>query len=75
TAGTIVRVGRESAGLLKDSPFWAARRYLSQAVRDSWDESTRGTRKTRKGEKSANRNKEARIGRSRRFSSGTDGTK
>ncbi|KAH9327227.1 hypothetical protein KI387_007405, partial [Taxus chinensis] len=59
---TKVHAGRESASLVQVSPFRAVWRDLSQAVRDSWDKSTRRTRNDR-------------FSRNKRLSSGTFGPK
>ncbi|KAH9303989.1 hypothetical protein KI387_008393, partial [Taxus chinensis] len=45
TVGTKVREVRGSASLAQVSPFQAVQRDFSQAVWDSWDESTRRKRK------------------------------
>ncbi|KAH9298335.1 hypothetical protein KI387_030017, partial [Taxus chinensis] len=62
TSGKKVCGRRGSAGLAQVSTFQVDRKYLSQAVRDSWDKSTWRTRT-------------ARIGRNRELQSGTVGTK
>ncbi|KAH9329749.1 hypothetical protein KI387_001857, partial [Taxus chinensis] len=62
TIGPKVHAGRGSASLAQVSPFRAVQRYLSQAVRDSWDKSTRRTRT-------------GRFGRNRGLSFGTSGPK
>ncbi|KAH9322423.1 hypothetical protein KI387_017062, partial [Taxus chinensis] len=62
TFGKKVRERCGSASLAQVSPFRAVRRNFSQAVRDSWDKSTRRTRT-------------GRFGRNRELSFGTLGPK